>query len=181
MCEMSNEELSPKNGDFTRDAELLRGVRERILQSAFKKFDEAAEREVVEGRVYLQFAPLDVPSDDILCVLLTKDGVRPFPGEEERKEQLYLFFTSESNDFIWVEHINDGIHEKFSLTPFGLDTITDDDMIIDDADFFTTVPEVEPSPEDLSHVVKPEHLESAAARLATLRELIDRFELTTFS
>lgn len=173
---MNSFEFSKESGDVSRDLDLLRDMRERIIRDAYEKFDDATVREAEEEEAYLQFAPLDTPSDDILALLLTRDGERPFSGEEKEKEQVYLYFPSEHIDLIWIEHIKDGIHEKFTLTPEGLDTVAEDVE-----DFFLLEEEIEPTPEDFIDVVGPEHLASDLARLGTLRELINRLMLTKFS
>lgn len=150
---------------------LLESARESILNAAYAKLDDAMAQEVQEGRIYVMEAPVDTPDEEVMAVMLTRDGVRPFKEELQTKEQLILYFPFDIQGLIWLEHIRDGMHDKFSLDKFGLEPYSEADDLLD--------PET---------VVEPGHLEivppterppvSDTARLSMLREKIERFLLT---
>lgn len=149
---------------------VLESVREGILRAAYEKLDDAMAKEAEEGRVYVMEAPVDTPDEDVLAVMLTKDGIRPFVEEAQTKEQLILYFPPDDLGLIWIEHIREGMHDKFSLDKFGLEPYTDaDDLLSPDK-------EVEPTHGEpvLQPVAAPV---SPLARLSMLREKVERFQL----
>lgn len=149
---------------------VLESVREGILRAAYEKLDDAMAKEAEENRVYVMEAPVDTPDEDVLAIMLTKDGIRPFTEEAQTKEQLILYFPPDDLGLIWVEHIRDGMHDKFSLDKFGLEPYTDAD------DILSIEQVIEPEQGELT--TEPAYMSvSPVARLSMLREKIERFKL----
>lgn len=150
---------------------LLESVRESILNAAYSKLDDAMAKEVQDNRIYVMEAPVDTPDEEVMAVMLTRDGERPFKEELQTKEQLILYFPFDMQGLIWLEHIRDGMHDKFSLDKFGLEPYTEAEDLL-----------------ETETMVEPGHLEvvppsegsqvSATARLSMLREKVERFLLT---
>lgn len=150
---------------------ILESMRESILRAAYEKFDDAMAKEAEERRVYVMEAPVDTPSEDVLAIMLTKDGVKPFVEESQTKEQLILYFPSDIHGLIWIEHIRDGMNDKFSLDKFGLEPYSEAEDLLD-ADWMTEQQTAEPEAVTINMPV------SAQARLSMLREKVERFQLT---
>lgn len=150
---------------------LLQSIREGILHCAQEKFDDASAQEQLDGRVYLQEAPVDTPLDDVIALTLTRDGVRPFREEIDTKEQVILYFFSDFVDSIWIEHVRDGSREKFNLDKYSFEPVIDAEELLQDEQ------EVEPTAEDFA-LIEAEMAISSVARLSALREKIERFLIT---
>lgn len=149
---------------------VLESVREGILRAAYEKLDDAMAKEAEENRVYVMEAPVDTPDEDVLAVMLTKDGIRPFAEEAKTKEQLILYFPPDDLGLIWIEHIRDGMHDKFSLDKFGLEPYTDAEDLLD--------PERMIEPAHQESVMQPASMPvSPLTRLSMLREKVERFQL----
>lgn len=150
---------------------LLKSIREGILHSTQEKFDDAVMQEQIDGRIYLQEAPVATPFDDVIALTLTRDGVRPFLEEAETKEQLILYFTSDFEEMILIEHIRDGSHEKFILDMYSFSPVMEaEDLLQPEND-------LEPTADDFTIVDAQEPI-SDVARMSALREKINRFLIT---
>jgi hypothetical protein len=124
-----------------------------------------------QALVYVQHAPVDTPTEEVDAIMLTRDGVRPFLEEIDIKEQLILYFPSDTVGLIWIEHVRDGSRDKFMLDRFGLEPYGNpEDLLAEETVLEPTENDAEEAPEALPI--------SDMARLSLLREKIDRFLLT---
>ena len=155
--------------------EVLRLAREGIVRYAYGRLDEAMALEAEQERVYVMDAVVDIPDEEALAVMLTRDGVRPFREEAKDKEQIILYFISSSTERIWIEHIREGEHSQFSLDSHSLNHQEEVDEPAYDA-----LPhlESEASDQDTEDLIKIKNPVSDMARLSVLREKIERFLLT---
>lgn len=154
--------------------EVLRLAREAIVQLGYDRLDEAMALEAEEQRVYIMDAVIDIPEEEALAVMLTRDGERPYKDEASDKEQIILYFIASSTEKLWIEHIKEGEHSRFTLDSESLSYQDDTVDVPQDMPHL----QLEPTEEDILFVVNVEHPVSDMARLSLLREKIERFQLT---
>ncbi len=106
--EAFNSSPEPDSGN-----EILVEKRERLLGQAFSLLDRAEELEEEQGRAHVIRAPYQIPDmEDVVGVMLTRDGERPFRDEE--KEHIMLYFPDFGEDLpvekkeqtVWIKEYN---------------------------------------------------------------------------
>ncbi len=145
--------------------ELMRSLREGVIRDAYSRLDEAHQLEADTRKHFIQEAPIDTEDGDALAILLTVDGIKPYPWEKYAKKQFVLYFETERLERVWIEHIEGGRSTKHILDP---------------AEGVTEVEAPKANVQlPLAEIVPIR--KSETEELSDLREIINRLKLTPFS
>lgn len=156
--------------------EMLRYKHGQIIKKAYDQLNGATFEEIRAGKRYVLPAPLAIKGiPDVVCIMLTRDGIRPF--RDEQKEHFIVYFAPEFRvPIIWFDHIKeDGDKEQFTMTPDDLGPRITEDLGMEELGLLDDDSGRWPHPSEFGSVVTPERKMSLWERLSILEERFERF------